>query len=66
MYAAEHNGTFPAKLSDISVPLPNDPITNKPVIYEVTGTTVHVRGTPPKGDEKNRFFNVHYELTLKN
>ncbi len=66
MYAAEHNGTFPATLADISVPLPSDPITNKPFLYEVGGKTAHLRGTPPKGDENNRFFNVHYELTLKN
>jgi hypothetical protein len=66
MYAAEHNGAFPAKLSDVSVPLPIDPITNKPFLYELTGKTAHVRGTPPKGDENNRFFNTHYEITLKN
>ena len=66
MYAAENNGAFPAKLSEVSVPLPNDPITNKPFLYELSGKTAHVRGTAPKGDENNRFFNTHYELTLKN
>jgi hypothetical protein len=66
MYAAEHNGALPAKLSDVSVPLPNDPITNKPFLFEVSGKTAHLRGSPPKGDENNRFFNVHYEITLKN
>ncbi len=66
MHAAEHDGAFPAKLSDISLPLPVDPITNKPFIYELTGKTVQLRGTPPKGAEDNRFFRIHYEITLKN
>ncbi len=66
MYAAEHKGTLPAQLADVSVPLPGDPVTGKPFLYEVSGKTAHVRGTSPKGMEQNRFFNVHYEITLKN
>ena len=66
MYAAEHKGTFPAKLSEVSVPLPNDPVTDKPFLYEASGTTAHLRGTPPKSLENDKFFRVHYELTLKN
>jgi hypothetical protein len=65
MYAAEHHDTFPAKLSEISVPLPHDPITDKPFLYEASGKTAHVRGTPPKGRENDKFFRVHYEITLK-
>ncbi len=37
LYAAEHNGTLPAKLADITVPLPVDPITGKPFRYEAYG-----------------------------
>ncbi len=66
MYAAEHKGAFPAQLSDVSVPLPGDPVTGKPFVYELSGKTAHLRGTPPKGMEENRFFRVHYEITLKN
>jgi hypothetical protein len=66
MHAALHDGAFPAKLSDNSVPLPSDPITNKPFRYEANGKQAHLRGTPPKGMESNKYFNVHYELTLKN
>jgi hypothetical protein len=66
MYAAEHGGFFPAKLSDISVPLPDDPFTGKPFGYEVNGKTAHVRGTPPKAMENDKFFRVHYEITLRN
>ncbi len=66
MYAAEHGGAFPAKLSDISVPLPDDPFTGKPFLYEASGKTAHVRGRPPKAMENDRAFRVHYEITLKN
>jgi hypothetical protein len=65
LYAAEHNGTFPAKLSEITVPLPDDPFTGKPFRYELVGRTAHLRGTPPPGLEKDPAFNVHYELTLQ-
>jgi hypothetical protein len=66
MYAAEHKGMLPSQLSDVSVPTPGDPVTGKPFLYEVSGKKVHLRGTSPKGMEQNRFFNVHYEITLKN
>jgi hypothetical protein len=65
LYAAEHNGTLPAKLSDVAVPLPDDPFTGKPFRYEVTGNTAHLRGTRPQGEEKNLPFNIHYEVTLQ-
>jgi hypothetical protein len=65
IYAAEHNGSLPAKLADVSVPLPDDPFTGKPFRYDVTGNTAHIRGTPPLGEEKNPNFNLHYEVTLQ-
>lgn len=65
LYAAEHNGTLPVKLADISVPLPVDPITGKPFRYELTNSKAHLRGNPPSGQKENRFFNVHYEVTLQ-
>jgi hypothetical protein len=65
LYAAEHDGALPAKLSDVLVPLPVDPFTGKPFRYEVTGNTAHLRGTPPPGLEKEPPFNVHYEVTLQ-
>ena len=66
LYAAEHNGAFPAKLSEVSVPLPDDPFTGKPFLYEVNGVTAHVRGNPPPGEENDPRLNIHYELTLRN
>lgn len=65
MYAAAHKGAFPAKLSECSVPVPDDPFTGKPFVYESSGKTAHLRGTPPKAEAKNAFYRVHYELTLR-
>jgi hypothetical protein len=65
MYAAEHDGKWPEKLTDVSVPLSDDPFTGKPFRYHVDGPTAHVRGTPPPGDENSPGFNVRYELTIR-
>jgi hypothetical protein len=65
LYAAEHPGALPATLAEFPVPLPDDPFTGKPFRYEVTGNTVHFRGSPPPGEEKNPSFNIHYEVTIQ-
>jgi hypothetical protein len=65
LHAAEHNGELPANLAEVSVPMPDDPVTGKPFRYEKVGASAHVRGTPPEGAEKDRFFNVHYVLTVR-
>jgi hypothetical protein len=65
LYAAEHGGVFPAKLLDISVPVPADPFTNKPFGYETSGKKAHVRGTPPQSEAKSAEFRIHYEITLR-
>ncbi len=65
LHAAEHGGKLPASLSEIAVPLPDDPFTGKPFRYELIGTTAHLRGTPPAGEEKDAAFNIHYEVTLQ-
>jgi hypothetical protein len=65
MYAAEHNASLPARLCEISVPLPDDPFTGKPFRYELIGTTAHLRGSPPSCLEKEAAFNVHYEFTIQ-
>jgi hypothetical protein len=51
-------------LSKISVPLPDDPFTGGPFRYDVDGATAHLRGSPPRGEEKNPEINAHYEVTL--
>jgi hypothetical protein len=65
LYAAEHEGKLPEKLSDCPVPLPDDPFTGKPFRYQKEGTTAHLFGTPPKGEEKNAPYNLHYEVTIQ-
>ena len=66
LYAADHKGLLPAKLSDFSLPLPDDPSTGKPFRYDVIGNTAHLRGSPAFGEEKNPAANIHYEVTLQN
>jgi hypothetical protein len=65
LYAAEHDSKLPARLSEVSVPLPDDPFSAKPFRYELTGTTAHLRGTPPSGEENLAVYNIHYELTIQ-
>jgi hypothetical protein len=65
LYAAEHGGSLPAQLSDLTVPLPADPFTGKPFRYELAGSTAHLRGTPPSAEEKNPSYNLHYEVTVR-
>jgi hypothetical protein len=64
-HAAEHDGKLPAHLSEVSLPLPDDPATGKPFRYELKGTTAHLRGSPPADLQKDPFYNVHYELTMR-
>lgn len=65
MYAAAHGGKVPEKLADIDAPLPVDSFTGKPFRYEVIDGVAHVRGSAPKGDEKNPAYNLHYEIIIR-
>jgi hypothetical protein len=64
MFAAEHKGQLPEKLSDVSVPLPADPFTGKPFRYSLENGTAHLRGNPPKGLETVAVYNLHYQITI--
>jgi hypothetical protein len=65
IYAAEHDGKLPTRLDEVKVPLPLDPVTGKAVIYRLKGgNTATVRGTPPRGLEKDASFNVRIEVTV--
>lgn len=64
-FAATHGGRLPEKLGDIELPLPNDPFTGKAFVYKVKGSTAHVQGTPPAGEEMTPGFTIHYELTMQ-
>jgi hypothetical protein len=65
LYAAAHDGKLPDKLSECPVPLPDDPFTGKPFRYKLDGSTAHLRGTPPRGQEKIPGVNIHYEITIQ-
>jgi len=65
LYGAEHDAKLPANVSDISVPLPVDPVTGEPFTYTVEGQTAHLRGSTRCGQEKGLEYNVHYEVTLR-
>ncbi len=54
LYAAEHDGKLPAKLSDIPVPLPADPVTGKPFAYSAERNTAHLRGGSLRDGEDRR------------
>jgi hypothetical protein len=64
LYAAEHDGKFPANLNDIPLPLPVDPFTGQPFKYSVDGSLAEVRGTPPRGEENNAAYNVRYVMNF--
>jgi hypothetical protein len=66
LYAAAHGGRLPEKLADVTeVPLPDDPFTGKPFHYHLDSTTAHLRGSSPRGEEKNPAFNIHYEISVQ-
>ncbi len=65
LYAAERGGKLPVRLSDISVPLPIDPVTGQPFVYYVDGATAHIRGSSLPGEETDPGYNVHYQVTLQ-
>jgi hypothetical protein len=65
LYAAGHDGKLPAALADAGVPLPPDPFTGKPFRYETREGVAHLRGSPPKGEELNPVYNIHYEVTIR-
>jgi hypothetical protein len=65
LHAADHNGTLPRALSEVSVPLADDPFTGKPFHYAVDGPTAHLRGSPPAGLEKDPAYRVHYAITVR-
>lgn len=65
LYAADHGARPLLQLADLPVPLPSDPFTGKPFPYQVNQTTAHLRGTPPRAEEKKALFNVRYEVTIR-
>ena len=65
LHAGEHDGKLPEKLTDIKVPLPVDPFTGKSFDSKLEGTIAHLRGSPPRGEEKNPAYNIRYEVSIR-
>lgn len=64
LHAAAHDGQPPARLSDVAVPLPDDPVTGRPFAYSTEGATTHLRGGSPRGPGRAARPDVHYVVTL--
>lgn len=66
LHSATTNGQLPAKLADITiVPVPDDPVRNKPFDYTTTGNTFTLSAPVPFGDEPSRYNVCSYAITLK-
>jgi len=63
LYAAGHNGEFPKALAAIAeVPIPGDPVTQKPFVYTRTGSKAVLEASAPEGaTDKDA---MRYELKL--
>lgn len=64
LYAAE-KGWLPDSLADVGVPLPVDPVTGRSFPYRVAGRKGILRGSPPRGREKNADYNVQFEVAIR-
>jgi hypothetical protein len=64
-HAAEHDGQLPAKLADLSVPPPLDPITGRSFDYTVESGTVHIRGGSVRNGETGPGLGLHYEVIVQ-
>ena len=63
-YAAENDGKLPAKLSDVKLPLPVDPVTGNPFSYQLDGARAVLHNSPTAGHEKDPAYNIRYEVTV--
>lgn len=65
MFVADHNGRLPESLDDIqAVPIPLDPMTGKPFLYEKNGQTVVLKTPPPQEGWENSYAR-HFEIRFQ-
>ncbi|HEV2971647.1 MAG TPA: hypothetical protein VGY55_16845 [Pirellulales bacterium] len=68
LFAADHDGNLPARLADLTVPVPFDPVTGKSFSYRLEGTTAILHGTPTRERDKEATdtdYNRRYEITIQ-
>jgi hypothetical protein len=63
-YAAENGGKLPPSLEATKLPVPPDPFSGKPFVYEVSGDAAYIRATPPPDRKGEPAFNRVYEVTI--
>jgi len=62
LYGASHEGRLPANLAEIKeVPVPADPITGQPFVYQLSGTTA-ILESPPISGRPQKQFGLRYEI----
>jgi hypothetical protein len=64
LYAAGHSGKLPDQLADLSVPLPSDPFSGQPFVYQRCGTRAELHGSPPRDEEKLPGYVARYLILL--
>ena len=60
-HVSKHNGTFPNSLTEIELPVPNDPFTEEPFVYETSGNTASIRQSAIEGYQATRY---EYQLEI--
>jgi hypothetical protein len=65
LYAAAHDGKLPVKLSDLTMPLPIDPVSGRALDYALDGLVGHIRGRSLPGDAAAPASTVHYEVAIQ-
>ena len=64
MHAAANRGQFPKTLEEITiVPVPDDPLTEKPFPYRIEGNKAVLEAPAPRGQSQQSYGRV-YEITL--
>ncbi|MHC4728368.1 MAG: hypothetical protein ACYS17_14200, partial [Planctomycetota bacterium] len=64
LYASAHDGKFPNKLTSITeVPVPSNPVKQKPFVYRCTGSNAFLEAPAPEGATERDL--IRYELKFK-
>jgi hypothetical protein len=66
LYAAGHDNKLPAALKDVTeIPVPSDPVTGRPFVYEVKGDRAFLSTPMPSDDKPVPFQGLLYEITVR-